>query len=334
MLVATLMLLLLACQRGPQSVVRGFYFWKTQVTLGPTESQAFEALRCKLLYIKCFDVVWNQAAQQPEPVALAHFGNNLPRQAQLVPVVFITNETLQWLSPASIDSLAGNINRLLTSLWQENELPATAEVQIDCDWTAGTKNNYFQLLLALQKLPFFKGKNTSATIRLHQIKYAAQTGVPPVKKGLLMCYNMGNLQQPQTKNSIVDVETMAQYTGNLNQYPLPLDLALPIFDWWVWYRGNHYQGLLHTHALPTPYSRSQKTMFNADTTINDFTFKAGDWLRYETATPAALQAVSQHLMQKLPPGSNRQVVLYHLDAKNLARYETNTLEAIFNRFGR
>ena len=296
-LVFCCLLLLAACQQTTHTVTRGFYFWKTNVTLAPKEHEALQNLKCKLLYVKCFDVVWNATTGKPQPVALARFTEQLLPAVQLVPVVFITNETLQQLTDAGADSLANNINRLLVSLWQENALPAVEEIQLDCDWTATTRPRYFQLLQTLQSQSFFRQKTISATIRLHQIKYMAQTGVPPVSKGLLMCYNMGNLVQPDTKNSIVDVDVMAQYTAALNRYPLHLDIGLPIFDWWVWFRGQAYQGLLHTDALPAPYGYAKTTTFNADTTINGFTFMAGDWLRHETATPKQLEAGGQALYQ-------------------------------------
>ena len=72
----------------------------------------------------------------------------------------------------------------------------------------------------------------SATIRLHQVKYREETGVPPVDYGVLMYYNMGHISA-MGANSIYDRSTALRYLGKLREYPLPLDIALPMFAWGV-----------------------------------------------------------------------------------------------------
>ena len=72
----------------------------------------------------------------------------------------------------------------------------------------------------------------SATIRLHQVKYREETGVPPVDYGVLMYYNMGRITATGA-NSIYDRSTALRYLGKLRAYPLPLDIALPMFAWGV-----------------------------------------------------------------------------------------------------
>ena len=44
----------------------------------------------------------------------------------------------------------------------------------------------------------------SATIRLHQVKYRADTGVPPVDRGMLMAYNLLPPDQAGERSSILD----------------------------------------------------------------------------------------------------------------------------------
>lgn len=100
------------------------------------------------------------------------------------------------------------------------------EIQIDCDWTDSSKANYFLFLQAFKKL---SQKKLSATIRLHQIKYHQRTGVPPVDKGVLMYYNMSDFKDIKTKNYILDLKLAKKYHYNFNSYPLPLNLALPLY---------------------------------------------------------------------------------------------------------
>lgn len=141
----------------------------------------------------------------------------------IIPTVFITNECIQKLDTAQVISLAGKIVSLVKNI-QINFLnnQKINEVQIDCDWSSSTKEKYFSLLTYIKKIGF---PNLSATIRLHQVKFSATTGIPPVAKSLLMCYNMGNLKDPATKNSIIETAELKKYTSNLGAYPLPLDVG-------------------------------------------------------------------------------------------------------------
>lgn len=313
------------------TVHRGFYYWKSRFALDSTENNALQQLHTEKLYIKLFDVAWDEPTQQPLPVAKINFAEAFPPQQQYVPVVFITNETLQKASPKDIDNLGRNIPKLISSITENNKLPMPAEIQLDCDWTAGTKDRYFLLLKQLRKSSFFQGKTLSVTIRLHQVKYTQEAGIPPADRGLLMCYNMGNLQQPATHNSIIDPATLNQYTGRLKEYSLPLDIALPLFSWWVWFESNQYKGLIHSDALQLPLDAAKKWRCQSDTTINGYTFKQGDWLRYEDAPQESIEHVISQLQSQLKP-DNRNIILYHLDAKSLQQYAIPTLESFYTRF--
>ena len=69
----------------------------------------------------------------------------------------------------------------------------------------------------------------SATIRLHQLKFIGESGIPPVDKGLLMCYNMGDLHRLRISNSILETAELKKYIKQLSVYPLKLDVAfLPV----------------------------------------------------------------------------------------------------------
>lgn len=325
-------LTMLSCNtHDAPTVHRGFYYWKSRFALDSTESNALQQLRIEKLYLKLFDVVWDEPTQQPMPVAKINVTEAFPTQQQYVPVVFITNETLQKASPNDINNLSRNIPKLISSIIDNNKLPMPAEIQLDCDWTAGTKDRYFLLLKELRKASFCQEKTLSITIRLHQIKYTQEAGIPPADRGLLMCYNMGNVQQPATQNSIIDPATLQQYTGRLNEYPLPLDIALPLFSWWVWFEGNTYKGLLHADALQLPIDAAKKWRCQVDTTINGYTFKQGDWLRYENAPKESIEQVISSLQSQLKP-DNRNIILYHLDAKSLQQYDLPTLEGFYTRF--
>lgn len=323
---------LLSCKTHDEvNIHRGFYYWKSRFETDSTELKALQDLKAEKLYIKFFDVAWNELRKLPEPVAKIDFISTIPHQLEVVPVVFITNETLQQANANDIENLGLNIPKLIGSILENSKIRAPKEIQLDCDWTASTKDKYFLLLKQLRKSNLFHNKTLSVTIRLHQVKYVNETGTPPADRGLLMCYNMGNLRKPETRNSIIETATLQQYIGNMNAYPLPLNIALPIFDWWVWFQQNEYKGLIHGDALQLPIDESKKWRCRKDTTINGYTFKAGDWLRYENSpVETNIQVVSslkQHLNSK-----DLTIILYHLDTKTITHYETSDLESFYTGF--
>lgn len=308
---------------------RSFYYWRSVFKLSERERSYLKDLSVNHLYIKFFDVTWDQIQNTSKPVAKILFSEKPPRNILIIPVVFITNETVQQINAAAIDSLAFNISKLLSS--SSATLSLSEEVQIDCDWTVNTKEKYFQLLQSLRRQTFFRNKILSATIRLHQLKFVSENGVPPVDKGLLMCYNMGNLRHPQTKNSIIEAEELKKYIKNMDHYPLAIDIALPVFDWWVKFNQNQYAGLVHTFYLPDSLHRKERWNFTNDTSMNGIQFKKGEWLRYEGSNIDVLKESIYSLNKKLKSGE-LNVILYHLDENNLKQYTTYELENLYNSF--
>lgn len=308
---------------------RSFYYWKTVFTLGPKEAQTLQRLSVQNLYVKLFDVDWDEAALSAKPVAKSIFKESPPKEILITPVVFITQEPLQALDKNGLDSLAIKIAGLLSSIAGANKLNLSNEVQLDCDWTATTKEAYFHLLDRLKSQPFFKNKLLSATVRLHQLKYLSQAGVPPVDKGLLMCYNMGNLRYPQTKNSIIDENELKKYIRNLETYPLPLDVALPVFDWWVLFEGDAYKGLVRDFDPEGQEAKKSRIDFTGDTLINGRLFKSGQWLRHESSEAATVKACASLIGKKLKT-KEPAVILYHLDEQHLTKYSLHELESFYN----
>jgi len=327
-----LVFLFTSCKNGEErKVQRSFYYWKTVFQLNDAEQAALNKLSVNQLYIKFFDVEWNNSTQTAEPVAKSIFQQAPPAQLTITPVVFITQEPLLKADTFALRQLAANINNLLSSLATNHQLKTSNEVQIDCDWTAKTKAAYFHLLRELKSQSFFQQKIISATIRLHQLKFISQNGVPPVEKGLLMCYNMGNLRHPQTKNSIIEEDELKKYINNLYTYPLPLDIALPIFDWYILFEANQYKGVVRDFDPGEENRDKRRIDFTADTVISGYSFKAGQWLRHETSDPDVVRSCAERISKKLK-SERVTVILYHLDQKNISKYNQNDLESFYNSF--
>lgn len=326
--------ILLCCscntKRGERNVQRSFYYWKTVFDLKPTELATLNNLQVQNLYVKFFDVDWDANNRTAVPVAKSIF-NQVSANFKITPVIFITQKPLQQLNKQGLDSLAVNIDHLLTSITLNNQLPVSSEVQLDCDWTSTTRKNYFYLIDQLKTKSFFKQKIISATIRLHQLKFLSQNGVPPVAKGLLMCYNMGNLRYPQSKNSIIDENELVKYINHLETYPLPVDVALPIFDWWILFEGQQYKGLIRDFQPGGEWQHKARIQFSSDTSVNGHSFKKGQWLRHETSQADVIKNCAEAVSKKIK-ASKLTVILYHLDQNNLSKYSQNELESFFDSF--
>lgn len=329
------------CRQVPSGsqVARSFYYWKSALVLKQPELDALRLLRINRLYIRFFDVGWNAASRQPMPLAVTSFPhhNVLPDTSAIIPTIFITKECIANMDSTQVMQTAQLMMRLTDTMIAVNRLANIPEVQIDCDWTAATRQRYFALLAAIRQLTARSNRKLSATIRLYQCKYAGKAGVPPVDRGLLMCYNMGNLRNPEVKNSILDLAELKQYTSALPLYPLPLDIALPLFGWKVLFRNNRYAGLISTlpAALLTgnPLIRQSgnRYTFSGDVFIDRYVFKAGDVLRDEQISIEALTGAARLLGRKLKT-AHFTVALYHLDSLTLSKFPVHDLEAVYNYF--
>ncbi len=330
-----LLLLISSCNesRELRQIAPSFYYWKSVLNLTNFEKQKLDSLKVKTIYLKFFDVAWDEAAMKPMPVAkLQATSEGKLKGISIIPTVFITNECIQKIDSSQIKQLAENIYSLILEIKKTNNFDSIPEIQIDCDWTAASKDKYFQLLKNTKQ----KTQNTklSATIRMHQIKFLSKTGVPPVDRGLLMCYNMGNLKDPATKNSILETEELKKYIGNLSTYPLPLDVAFPLFNWKVLYRNNIYTGLIEglpddvfSNSFCTKTSNRYQVL--KDTLLQGYDLRKGDMIRNEQSNIkevlTAADEISRHLKN-----TQLRVSLYHLDSVILSKYSTHELESIYN----
>jgi hypothetical protein len=334
-----------------RQVTPAFYYWKSTINLTNFEKQELDSLKIKTIYLKFFDVDWDEVYKTPVPVGKLQVANipndplgKLSGSIQVIPTVFITNECIQKLDSADAETLAVQISELIkvtrnTNQWlYRSSFADTSEIQIDCDWTSSTKNKYFRLLTVLKehlnKDDGDRKYSLSCTIRLHQIKFVSKTGVPPVDRGLLMCYNMGNLKNPATNNSILETEELKKYTGNLSSYPLPLDAAFPLFNWKVLYRNNVYTGLVQ--SLPEKafssscYSKTgNRYLVLKDTLLQGYDLKKGDILRDEQSDIKEVLAAALEIGRHLK-NTPLRVSLYHLDSVILSKYSTHELESIYN----
>jgi len=213
------------------------------------------------------------------------------------------------------------------------------EIQFDCDWSKSTQHKYFSLLKLLKNELSAIGIELSATIRLHQIKYVKEAGIPPVERGMLMYYNMGKVQEISTVNSILDNQIGAQYLSKLGDYPLPLDVALPLFKWGVLFRDKKMIKLLNqleetTIADEKRFRKVNKNHWQVikSTYLDGVYLYENDEIRMEKVVFDELSAAADLLQQQLKR-ANRSIVFYHLDSMVLKDFEVTELNQISLKFG-
>jgi hypothetical protein len=340
-----LVLLTAACHPRPTSPARrAFYYWRSTLAISAGEARALNTLHATRLYLRLFDVDMGDRDAAPRPVAPLAAGASatgepaLPPNVEPVPVIFIRERVLGRLDLDATRHLADDI-------WQDvaarmARLAPRAplrELQVDCDWTESTRAGYFALLDRLAERARPSGAALSATIRLHQIKYRERTGVPPVARGMLMFYNMGSIQADPDSQAIFDADRAAAYLARLSDYPLPLDVALPIYSWVRHVRGDRVVGLMQdtdpADLKSQPWLRSAggRRFEVTDTAFLDgVLLRRGDFLDAEDSTPATTRAAAALLAPRLAAAnSERTIALFHLSDKNLAHYETPDLDRVF-----
>lgn len=327
-----------ACRTNPPGPPpsRAMYYWKTSFQLSDFEKNWLQTHHIEQLWVRFFDVDWNATQQDAMPIGVLQWNDSLPINYPIVPVVFITNTCIRQLPDAQVGKLAFRIHQLVSQ--QQQFIPDSMRVsaiQIDCDWTASTRTRYFALLDSLRLL---RPKDQfTATIRLHQLKQMSKTGVPPVDRGLLMVYNMGNLQQASARNSILDPADLMPYLDALPHYPIPLDMALPTFSWMLQFRGQQFVGILRdveadAVAKNAAFVSAGANRFAAttNTELNGYAIQSGDVLRWEDAPFENLVRVADELKKHWKNTPN-WVALYHLDSIPLSKYRQHDLETVLER---
>lgn len=315
--------------------MRAFYYWRSNFRLSNKDVNYLKDVEVDKLYIHFFDVNWNDLDGKVLPEDEVTFDSMAANNFQLVPVVFITTKALKETNRDSILGLSRHIFDEVEHLAKLHNVIYN-ELQVDCDWTEGTREKYFSLLLSLDSVLRRTGKLLSATIRLHQVKYKEKTGVPPVDRGMLMFYNMGNVNSIVGYNSIYNGSDADKYASYIKSYTLPLDVALPIFGWAICFRDGKVKGIIEK-AVNTDYwdtSHFVSAGNNIFVARKDFFLHAryfikNDTVKLEEVSPDLCEDAAQNVSQYLR-NENRTVTLFEYDSLYLSSYDKKDLEKIFS----
>ncbi|OMP80193.1 hypothetical protein [[Flexibacter] sp. ATCC 35208] len=343
---------LLGCHHHPKQHSHAFYYWKfDDQSFSGVDTALISQLHVDHFYIHYFDVDWSESLDMPIPKGSRyHYSNNaFLVKGSYCPVVFITNRTFEQLAADSCEWLAGKITDKVNAMtdqfeeraagleykegmnWQEEKAkikakraPLHKEVQIDCDWTPSTRDKYFHFLRAFKALN--KDRELSATIRLYPYKYYRKMGIPPIDRGMLMCYNMDRIDQMATANSVFDEKVLNSYLSGTH-YPLPLDVSFPVFGWYAWFRGGKFKGIIHDGSeLAGAGLINSNNIISRDTVLDGRFYREGDRVRREYPDSTTLKSAIDLAMKKVP--EYRHVTFYHWDPTLIAAYE-NIIQETF-----
>lgn len=360
----------LSCQSQPTRTIEpAFYYWKTSWHFTTADAALAKPLASRF-YVRYFDVDWNAGYAQAIPLGVLDINgvtyspeNRLP-PGTIVPTVFITNRTLEKLAmedvPALADRIVGKIQRINEELaqiagyavydeevddetdWEVRQqradslraavLANISEIQLDCDWTQTTRDRFFTLLKEVQlRIPNW---TLSCTLRLHQYRDRRESGIPPVSRVMLMCYNTGNVKNLAESNAIIDPGVIQAYLKG-EPYPLEMDLALPVFYWGAWFRGSSFQGLLSAmtpeRAAQSAFLRSigdNRYQVTQDTVINQDYLREGDQVRIDGPGPAVMETVIPLLRGVLPRQGFVRVAFFDWDYEKMNVHEAKLLEIL------
>lgn len=291
-----------------------FYYWKTKLSLDGAEKKALDQTTAPYLYTRFFDI--DKINGKFMPVGTITKDSSFIPGKDIVPTVFITNRTFLYISKDEIRFLAKSIHNLIQRKVLQYNLKTGNEIQIDCDWTGGTRDDYFSFLKELKAV---SQKEITCTLRLHQVKHKKQTGIPPVEKVYLMCYSTSSPLENTGENSILEVNTLKSYLGSLDEYPVKhIEIALPIYSWGIVtnHLGKHklINGLSEKDLENPDFKRISETEIE----IRKDGFYFGNYLnkgfriKIEEISDKQLQDVVRFLEKKIP---SFDIIYYQLDRK-------------------
>lgn len=336
-------LVLVSCSKNQSTLTdgNGIYYWRTTLTFNDYERDFLKKHKVSKMYVRFFDVdkEWGVKSNNcVTPNATLIFNDSVPEGLEIVPTIYITTSAMEAMRLKE-DEYAEKIIKRVYAMCKQNGITFN-EMQLDCDWTKSTRDNFFKLCEEI-KSRMDSTKVLSSTIRLHQLIQEA----PPVDKGVLMVYNTGNLMEMTTDNSIFSFKDIEPYLRDdrLAKYNLPLDVAYPTYGWSVVYHPGqdkyYFLKLMHKTDF-SQYNglrRIGKNMFEATRNINltledkNSTEVYKGWrIRVERPTASEILQVKNLIESQLrdKPHTN---ILYHLDETQLSHYSDNEINKIYRR---
>ena len=151
-----------------------FYHWKSKAKFTTDTEKTLNFCKTKTIYLRYFDIdlVRENDIEIPFPVYSLREVDEGFKKFDIIPTIYITNRTFQ--SNVNTEILSKKVALLIDQISEHHFKKKFTHVQLDCDWSGSTQEQYFSLINFLST----KGFEVEATIRLHQIKYADKNDDP------------------------------------------------------------------------------------------------------------------------------------------------------------
>jgi hypothetical protein len=312
------------------------FYWRTTFTIDSTERGRLDELGISTLYVRYLDVEgWGFESLVPQQPIQTE-GELRIRGLSIVPTVYIVPAALRNDYDSSrLRAFAKKLVRYMmevdTAIHQAAGTSPRSHferVLLDYDWTPSTREVFFRLLRSVQEL--LPATSVESTIRLWQYHNPLLAGIPPVKRGILMCYNMEPYDDPWTTNAVASIERFKQFvtTNAAEAYPVLLDIAYPIFrqsvhlpvggDAWYSRRIIHTGLSIGRHVFPS------------DTMIDNEQIGSLDVIRVDGGTTDVLNAMREHAARTIPNDRMVGTTLFAFDTVEINRIGVSTLNSILS----
>ena len=291
--------------KGSSKINYSFYHWTSNYQVNAKEKNPPK-------YVKVLDIAFRHTLE----IHRTTF-KTVP-QKSIVPVIYLDNGLWSKMRSKTM------VKKVLQAL---KKLPIKYnEIQIDCDWTNYSKKSYFKFLTLLKQN---SSKKISATIRLHQVKFFKKTGVPPIDYGVLMYYNMSDFQDINCKNYILDLEVAKTYHYNFQNYPLALNLALPLYAQATIIRFSKVVGLvagLRENQLDSSFKKIDKHRYQVKKThyLNKHLFYEDDIVRVDEVSVELLKNAIMELKKVM--SQPKEIIFYRW--RNRGVYSKDRLDDV------
>lgn len=328
--------LLAGCQQedseieNPQNSV---YYWKTIYKLDSTERKFLTDFNVKKLYLRYFDVIFDDTRRQLKPNATIKFAEIPDESLEVVPTVFIVEKCLYH----NLDTLANKLVDRIFQISETHHVKNVHEIEIDCDWTARSQDKYFSFLDIVRQNLAKRNAKLSVTIRLHQLNMK----VPPCDYGVLMVYNTGNYKDRSVDNPIIGYKECLPYLRYLKSYKLKMCVALPNFKWQLHFKQGKFANILYNLNLDDSLNfrkvdddtyivlKSREIpMFISSSDYNVYLF-AGDSIFIKRAEFSEIQKVRADIF-KLRKSLLAQTIVYDLNSQNINNLNYNNYEEVYS----
>lgn len=317
------------------SPTNAIYIWESNRSNITASEKGFLAQNgIQKLYVKFFEIEKNkELGIHPTAKSEVKIPSDLSA-IEIVPTVYIRNDVFKNVEKKPLDQFAENMINLIEKRFEslcENVSQSYSEIQMDCDWTISTQKNYFYFL---KKLKEQTSVQISATLRLYPYKFPDKMGVLPVDRAMLMCYNLLSPIDAGKRNSILDLKELEKYLKGADKYPLPLDLALPIYSSVLMYQHDQFTGIhyLSDLKLRENLARKKGAIYHVikDTMLDNTFLREGNQVKLEIIDNKVIQGALKIINRNVCFEEGASLSLFHLTSSQLNTFNDAEITSIYS----